>query len=118
METTPLTYDLFHQPPPLTGSELRDKGISNAIGHAEFKNPGWNEQAYEFLLKYIKTVDEFMAEDLREAAKGIVIEPPSLRAWGGVIVRASKQKLIKRTGFRNVTNAKAHATPASVWSKI
>lgn len=112
------TYDLFHQPPPLTGAELRDKGISNAIGHAEFKSPGWNEQAYQFLIKYIKTVDEFMTEDLREAAKGSVEEPPSLRAWGGVIVRAVKEKLITRKEFRNVKNAKAHSTPASVWNKI
>ena len=111
-------YDLFHQPPPPTGKELRDIGISHAIGHAEFKTPGWNEQAYLFLVGYIKTVNEFMAEDLRKASDGIVNTPPNLRAWGGVIVRAAKEKLIKRTGFRNVTNAKAHSTPASVWSKI
>ena len=104
--------DLFSQP---TGNDLRDLGIRVAVEHADKKEEKWSEKAYEFLINFIKLNDEFMVEDVRKASEGIINEPPSLRAWGGIIVRASKENLITRVGFRNVTNSKAHSTPASVW---
>ena len=104
--------------PEITGEQLRDNGIERAITHANKIYDGWNERAFDFLLNYLSSASEFMVEDVRKASAGKIPEPPSLRAWGGIIVRAAKAGLIKRTGFRNVTNAKAHATPASVWEKI
>lgn len=101
-----------------TGADLRDKGIKVAITNVNTKVPNWSEIAYGFLIGYIRFHREFMAEDCREASKGIVPEPPSKRAWGAVIVRAKIEGLIKSVGFRNVTNAKAHRTPASVWQRI
>ncbi len=92
----------------ISGEELRDAGINQAIKHANEKEENWSEIAYKFLLKYLETANEFMVEDV----------PPSLRAWGGIIVRASKSKLIYRIGFKNVVNAKAHCTPASIWKKL
>ena len=56
-----------------------------------------------------------MTEDIRLASEKKVPIPPSNRAWGGVVVRASKAGLITRAGFSNVKNAKAHSTPATVW---
>lgn len=108
--------DLFSFPEP-TGKDLRDAGIRKAINHANKKDNNWSEKAYNFLINFIRSNSEFMVEDVRKASDGVVDEPPSLRAWGSIIVRASKEKLIKRVGFRNVSNAKAHATPASVWIK-
>lgn len=97
---------------------LRDQGIAKALHSAERECPNWTENAYSFLLNYIKSNKEFMAEDVREASKGIVSDPPSQRAWGGVFVRAVKSGLITRKGFRNTRNAKAHCTPASVWERV
>jgi hypothetical protein len=57
-----------------------------------------------------------MTEDVREASKHQLSEPPSARAWGGIIVKAVKCGLIYRKGFRNVSNVKAHRTPASLWA--
>ena len=59
-----------------------------------------------------------MVEDVREASKGVVPVTPSTRAWGGVVVRASKAGVIKRKGFKNVKNAKAHCTPATLWEVV
>ena len=109
--------NLFNMPI-ITGEILRDKGIEKAVDHANETHIQWSEQAFDFLMKYIKTSTEFMAEDVRQASIGIVPHPPSLRAWGGIIVRAAKAGLIKKTGFRNVKNIKAHCTPASIWAKI
>lgn len=97
---------------------LRDKGIQQAINHADKVEEKWSEKAYNCLLRFIQWNDEFMTEDVREFASLSLSEPPSNRSWGGIIVKAVKQGLIVRKGFRNVSNAKAHSTPASVWKTV
>lgn len=108
--------DLFNLPV-ITGENLRDAGMQQALNHANKIYTQWSEQAFDFLLKYMQSSNEFMVEDVRQASIGILPQPPSLRAWGGVIVRAAKANLIKRIGFKNVKNIKAHCTPASIWAK-
>ena len=97
------------------GSQLRDKGIKQAINNANDTHEKWSEKAYKFLTDYIKSHHEFMTEDVRLASEKKIPIPPSNRAWGGVVVRASRAGLISRVGFSNVKNAKAHKTPATVW---
>ncbi len=98
-----------------SGKELRDLGIIQATENANNKSEDWSYYAYKFLLEYVKLHKEFMAEDVRNASEGIVEIPPSNRAWGGVMVKAVKSGLIKRKGFKNVKNSKAHCTPATLW---
>lgn len=102
----------------ITGAILMRLGIKKAVDHANVEVKGWSDHAYNFLLNYSKTHKEFMVEDVREASKGIVPVPPSTRAWGGVVVRASKAGVIKRKMFKNVKNAKAHCTPATLWEVV
>ena len=97
------------------GSQLRDKGIKQAINNANDTHEKWSEKAYKFLTNWIKTRYEFMTEDVRIASEKEIPKPPSNRAWGGIILRASKAGLINRVGFSNVKNVKAHRTPATVW---
>ena len=97
------------------GSQLRDKGIKQAIDSANGTHEKWSEKAYKFLVSYIKSQDEFMTEDLRLASEKEIPKPPSNRAWGGIILRAVRAGLITRDRFSNVKNAKAHKTPATVW---
>jgi hypothetical protein len=59
-----------------------------------------------------------MVEDVRKSAIGTVEEPPSLRAWGSIIVKASKNGFIKRVGYKQVNNPLAHKTPASLWAIV
>ena len=112
------TFDLFSQLGDIlrpTGQQLRDAGIKQAIDHANEVHQDWSDKAFEFLVRYTLTHSQFMCEEVREAAKGLIPEPPHTRAWGGVITRAVKSGLIKRSHFQNVKNAAAHCTPASVW---
>lgn len=102
----------------VTGAILMRLGIKRAIEHANAEVRGWSDLAYNYLLEYSKTHKEFMVEDVREASKGFVPVPTSSRAWGGVVVRASKAGVIKRKGFQNVKNTKAHCTPATLWEVI
>ena len=97
------------------GSKLRDQGISQALENANEKCEKWSEIAYQFLLNYTKYNRQFLAEDVRQASEGIVPEPPSKRAWGGVFLAARNSKLIMAIGFGMVKNPKAHRTPATLW---
>ena len=97
------------------GSQLRDKGIKQAINNANDTHEKWSEKAYKFLTDYIKSHHEFMTEDVRVASEKKIPIPPSNRAWGGIILRASRAGLINKVGFANVKNVKAHRTPATVW---
>jgi len=81
-------------------------------------NEAWSERAYLFLLEYIKGKKRFMVEEMRIASEGIVPEPPSNRAWGGVIRRAVFNKLVRRAGYKPVSNPKAHCAPCTVWEVV
>ena len=103
-----------------SGEELRDIGMVQAETHADEVHPKWSDLAYKFLEHYvgIKGMREgFLTEDIRFASIYIVPEPPSKRAWGGVVVRAVKNGIIHKVGYRNVTNEKAHCTPATLWNR-
>ena len=95
--------------------KLKNAGMTRAIKTAEKQVNGWAKEAYSFLLQYAVAHSEFMAEDVRLASAGIVSEPPSKRAWGSIFTKASRDGIIKRKGFKSVKNAKAHATPATLW---
>jgi hypothetical protein len=98
--------------------QARDIGIQKAVDNANDNHNGWSDDAYAFLIRYIQNNPTFMTEDVRNKSKGIIPDPPSNRAWGGIIVRAVKNGRIKRIGYQNTKNIKAHGTPASLWIKI
>jgi len=103
------------------GIEERDAMIAKALGNADQKNPGvrkWSDRALEFV-KIYNEKSSFLTEDVRVWAheQGLP-EPPSARAWGGVMVRAARAGIIKNSGlFDLVKNKKAHRTPATIWIK-
>lgn len=99
-----------------TGDILRDKGIEASINHANLIQEDWGEKAYLLFLEFIKSHTEFKCEDFRNWSSPQLSTPPSLRAFGSIIVRAVKSGLITRIGFENVSNPRAHKTPVSVWS--
>jgi len=97
------------------GSIQMEIGIQKALDHANEVEPSWSEIAYSFLVKYAKSHRLFMIEEVREASVGEVPSPPSARAWGGIVRSAAKSGLIRRGGYKSVSNPKAHCTPATVW---
>lgn len=99
-----------------TATQLRDQGMARATAHADREVPLWSHQAYHFLRSYARYHEQFMAEDVRMASRGVIDEPPSARAWGSVFARAARAGFITRAGYRSVKNVKAHCTPATVWA--
>jgi hypothetical protein len=111
------TYDA------LLSRQAAADGMQRAIDNAAAVHEGWPEKAYAFLENYLLDKPSgwwFMTEDVRRKAEmaGSVPAPPSLRAWGPIIMRASRNKLIKANGTRPVTNIKAHCANATVWVKV
>lgn len=102
------------------GRQNRDAGIAKAVGHAEKNNPGWSNKAYALLKKFLNShVGSFQAEELRSYAAVEDFElPPSARAWGGIIQKAARERLIKKIDIKPVSNPKANCANAGVWVKI
>lgn len=102
----------------LSGEDLKNEGIERSKNNADASHNGnWSQVAYKFLVEYIRNpkVKTFMTEDIRMASGDKVPEPPSLRAWGSIIVRASKEGLIQAVGYNTVSNPRAHKAFARVW---
>lgn len=112
--------ELFSLDNPVTrpsGEILRDKGIKQAVDHAEEVSDGWHEKALRFLESYCQTHQFFSGEMVRMAAVDIPT-PPCLRTWGGVMVAGAKRGWIKQIGTEQVTNPKAHRANAARWESL
>lgn len=105
------------------GERLKDQGIQLAADHADAVTEEWSFKAYKAGLQFIiehGLETSFMVEDLRMWCyrRKIIPRPPSDRAWGKVILNLRKAGLIVSNGFTQVTNPKAHRTPATLWKII
>lgn len=103
---------------PRSGDQLKENGMNKALTSAEDKTEHWGAIAYQLLESFISQKGSgfhFMTEDIRAASEGVIPEPPSKRAWGAVITKAKREKLIEHSGYGQVKNPKAHKANASVW---
>lgn len=122
LNNTHIQPTLFDMPPD-SGAMLAREGMERAERHADQVVDQWSTSAYEYLCSFIMLKRRgftFMTEDVRRLAElsGKVAIPPSKRAWGGVILKACHRKLIRKVGFQQVKNERAHCANASVWQII
>ena len=102
-----------------TGRELRDLGMQQATTNADRAVLGWSEMAYGYLLEWLAYhAEAFTGEQVREFAmqRGCQ-EPTHKRAWGGVMMRAARERKIHKIGTAQVTNPKAHMANAALWRR-
>jgi hypothetical protein len=99
------------------GELLKQSGMKASEDNANKHNSRWSDDAFDYLIVYILEHDDsFMAEDIREfARKNGLPDPPSKRAWGSVISRAKKTKIIKFHSYDQVSNPRAHRANAVRW---
>jgi hypothetical protein len=99
--------------------EARDKGIHQAITHADGVCDRWSDKVYALFYVYLMDHPEpFQMEDFREWGSEVIEEPPSKRAFGHIVLRAAREGLITRVGYAPVKNVTAHRAFASVWKSI
>lgn len=105
-----------------TATDLRNEGIRRAIRSANRNKSGWSTDAFQFLIGFISDIPKgtnFQAEDVRLVAIDCGLpKPPSARAWGGIMRKAQKMKLIKSVGTQQTTLPRAHHAIANVWIKL
>lgn len=93
----------------------RDAGINLALEHADAVAPAWAERAYTVFLAYAKVTPRFTAEQMREACADQIEAPPQLRAWGGIIQKASRAGIIHFDSWSTMKAANVHCSSARVW---
>jgi len=98
----------------LSGSALRDIGISRAQDHAEDSAPGWTASVLRELRAFCdarKAAGKraFRFEEFREVCQS---PPVTHKAWGSIPRAAAKHGLITRTGrFVPAHSVKTHGHP-------
>lgn len=103
-----------------TGSQLRNKGISKAVSHANDVHPEpekWIDQAERFIKRWIKSDVPFTVEQAVEASWQVIPQPPTSKAWAGVILRLKRQGHVKALGIVKATKATSHAGYITQWIK-
>ena len=96
--------------------QARDAAMNRAeIGSGEH----WQDLAFTKLLLILDSLevgDKFMSEQVRTwAYLDGLDEPEDNRAWGPVINRAAREKLIVKVGYAPAVTG--HCRPMPVWSK-
>ena len=99
--------------------EIRDNAIQQGIDHANEVEENWASKAYSLLVKFLYEIKtDFTSEDFRAYCTDKLPPPPDQRAFGGIMMKASKQGLIKPTGqYREGINKQCHMNPKKVWIK-
>lgn len=99
--------------------QARDAGMQQALDHAQAVHEAWGEQAMAALRVYLAAHPgkEFMTEDVRAYAYEVlsIPQPPHCRAWGSIIAKAARHRLIVRVGIGPVKTVSSHMANASVW---
>lgn len=106
-------------PLPLSGKDLKLKGMAKALDTANKVSPEWGDRCYWFFKYWIRYQKKpFKIETFREWVKDLIDAPPSLRSFGAIVSKAKKDNLIKHVGFTQVENPKAHSANASLWQRV
>ncbi len=102
------------------GQQLAIFGADTAASHADRVTGGaWSEKAWAFLVQFGQSQKgrPFMTEDVRAHAelRKAVPAAPDARAWGSIVMRAAKARLIERVDYAPNKSPSCHGSPKSVW---
>lgn len=101
-------------------NKKKEQGMNISLLNAESRKEGWAKEAILILYGFLRVQGDtpFLGEEFRVwCEKYGLSEPPSKRAYGGVMVRAAKLGLIEKVGYAKTTNPLAHRTPANLWKR-
>jgi hypothetical protein len=103
------------------GWHRAEVGAARAADHAERKREDWNKRAMQFLEQFIDELkaETFLCEDLRIYAYEKNFEaPPDERAWGQIIMKAARRRLIENVGLAHARDKKVHANITTCWKRV
>ena len=95
-----------------------DRGMQQAIQHAELVDDTWPDAALAFLIRYARSCPEFAVEDMTAQADRMgYASPTDDRAWGPIVRRAAIRGVILNT-HRTRPRVKGHGAPGPVWQSL
>lgn len=108
----PVTVD------PSPGETARDEAVERAKAHAD---PQFLERAYECVVHVARRQKEFTSDVpvavLEETAPEL--KPHEPRAWGAVMVKARREKVIAPTDrYQPTTRKQGHRGPRRIWKSL
>ena len=106
--------DLFDS---LTPLELGHAMADLAGDHADRAVENWKQQAFDLFVAYSRSHKQFTTENVRAFATGLA-EPPELRAWGAVALRAKRAKIIRAVGAVSAKARNVHGNLVTLWETI
>ena len=90
----------------------RDEGMRQVEENADDE---WVETAYDTLVDYLRGHAEFFVDDFWEATD---LEPPrEARALGPVVLRASRRKLMRKSG-RSRPSVRSNLSDKPIWESL
>ncbi len=96
-------------------AERRDAGIEAAEAGANRHDENWSDLALHALKSFMAEFPgrRFLCEEVREWAEAAVglPTPPNQKAWGGIIQRASRARLIEKVGAREAKSSNLSLKP-------
>lgn len=99
----------------IEATRRRDVGIAASVKHADQVSADWSARASVHLLDYARRAGgSFLAEQVREYAHAEGLEyPPDGRAWGAVLSRAAKARVIRPIGYAPARSS--NRSPKVLW---
>lgn len=92
-------------------------GMARALEHAEDVCPAWGDVAFAWLERYARRHERFQSEDVSDASIEYgLVQPPTLKAWGSIYVRAAKAGIIRKVGY--VPSRYRHSSPTPEWASL
>lgn len=110
----PFGFYARRKPNPMKRAEA---GATAAAEHADRVHDGWSDCALIIVRSYCRARPgaQLIAEEVIDHAHRVagLPLPPDTRAWGSVILRAKREGLIRKVGYR--TEGTANASPKPLW---
>lgn len=98
-------------PKQMTGQELKERGIQQAVDHADRDNKDWSASIIQELRKWVSRQSQvFAIEDFRRhiTVRHPDLLPPTPNAWGYLSRAALNLKIVRHIGYRKAKSPKTH----------
>jgi hypothetical protein len=99
--------------PKQLGLELGHAAAERAADHA---GDDWKDRAYAAFVSFSRSHKQFTTEDVRDASN--VGEPPDLRAWGSVALRAKRKGIVRAAGWVSAKALNVHGNAVTLWETL
>lgn len=97
------------------GEKLKESGAAAALRNADVSHMEWSDYALALLENFARGRETFSSDDFRKQVAGVLPDPPSLNAFGGLFISASRGGIIQHVGYVKSRRRSAHSRVVGLW---